>query len=295
MYGERALAARLLIAAFAVAAGLVHAAQITLKTYAQELVDRTAAANPRLLVVVMHVTPPGAAQNVIIASNIGRIGKAADRDDLRAVESGEAHLEVGHGGRRFEVELPLYDASRTTIGALGLVWKYHSGEPQAPLERHAEKIRDALARRILNKANLLDAYPFVPGATTKTHAQKLVDEALARHADVIVLALRGPVKGREGIVVLGSTFGRHGKPADADDLKVMRADGPTTGVYSEGRRFGVDLPLHDARGAVFGTMNVGYALHEGDDTQALLAHAVALREEIQKWISSADSLEKLDP
>ena len=49
------------------------------KIYAQELVNATMAAHPDLLVVAMHVTPPGASENVIIASNIGRIGKKADR------------------------------------------------------------------------------------------------------------------------------------------------------------------------------------------------------------------------
>ncbi len=286
---------RLLIAIFAAAAGLAHAADIPLKTYAQELVDRTVASDRALLVVVMHVTPPGAPQNVIIASNIGRIGKPADADDQRVIDTGKPNLEVAHGGRRFEVELPLHDASRTTIGALGLVWKYHAGEPKSALERRATKIRDDLARHILDTASLLDKYPFVPAATTKTHAQKLVDEALARHADVTVIALRGPVKGEDGILLLGSTFGRHGKPADADDLKVFQSEEPASGPRGGGKRFGVDVQLRDAGGRLVGTMNVGYPYRAGDDTKALLAHALALRDEIQKRIASADALAELDP
>jgi len=50
------------------------------RIYAQELVNETVAAHPDLLVVAMHVTPPGASENVIIASNIGRIGKKADAE-----------------------------------------------------------------------------------------------------------------------------------------------------------------------------------------------------------------------
>lgn len=289
------MALRFLIAAFAAAAGLAHAADIPLKTYAQELVDRTIAGDRELLVVVMHVTPPGAQQNVIIASNIGRIGKPGDADDLRVIETGKANLEVAHGGHRFEVELPLQDASRSTIGALGLVWKYHAGLSQAAFARRAEKIRDALARRILDTANLLDTYPFVPAATTKTHAQKIVDEALVRHADLTVLALRGPVKGHEGLLVLGSTFGRHGKAADADDLEVLRSEEPLSGPRSGGKRFGIDMQLRDANGRAVGTMNVGYPYREGDDTKALVARALALRDEIQKRIPSADALADLDP
>src|SRR6184192_3491027 len=101
-------------------------AQVPTKIYAQELVDRTVAKHPYLLVVVMHVTPPKAKDNVIIASNIGRLGKAG-----------------------YEVELVLRDVAGETIGALGLVWPYKKGQDKAPFEQKAEKIRDALAKRIL--------------------------------------------------------------------------------------------------------------------------------------------------
>jgi hypothetical protein len=53
------------------------------RIYAQELVNQTLARHPDLLVLAMHVTPPGASENVIIASNIGRIGKRADAEDQR--------------------------------------------------------------------------------------------------------------------------------------------------------------------------------------------------------------------
>ena len=109
---------RLLLAALAAAIALPLHAEIPLKIYAQELVDRTVAKNPELLVVVMHVTPPQSKDNVIIASNIGRIGKPGDEDDMRVINTGKANLEVAHGGERFEVELVLRDMSGETIGAL---------------------------------------------------------------------------------------------------------------------------------------------------------------------------------
>ena len=270
-------------------------AQILVKNYAQELVDRTVASNPDLLVVMMHVTPPKAKDNVIIASNIGRIGKLADEDDMRVIDTGKANLEVAQGGKRFEVELVLRDVVGDTVGALGLVWPYRAGEDKAPFERKAEKIRDALAKRILNAANLMDPYPFEPSATTKTHAQKLVDEAQANHPEVLVLAMRAPPRGNQDIVVLGSTFGRHGKKADADDLKILTAAEPATGVYSNGKRLGVDLPLRDVSGKTIGTMNVGYAYKQGDDQGALLKKALQLRDDLQKRIKSSDQLDELDP
>jgi len=270
-------------------------AQIPVKIYGQELIDRVVAKNPDLLVAVMHVTPPKSADNVIIASNIGRIGKPGDEDDLRVINTGNPNLEVAHGGNRYEVELVLRDVAGETIGALGLVWPYKAGQDKAPFEKKAEQIRDGLARRILNVANLMDPYPFERLATTKTYAQKLVEQTVAAHPDVTVLAMRGRARGAAEIVVLGSTFGRHGKKADADDMKIFSASEAATGVYSNGKRFGVDLQLRDVAGETVGTMNVGYAYRQGDDERALLAKAIGLRDELQKRIPSAESLDELDP
>jgi hypothetical protein len=282
------------LAVLASAALPLHA-QIAVKNYAQELVDRTVAANPDLLVVVMHVTPPKSPDNVIIASNIGRIGKLGDEDDMRVINTGQPNREVAHGGQRYEVELVLRDVVGETIGALGLVWPYRAGQDKAPFEAKAGTIRDGLARRILNAASLMEPYPFERLATTRTYAQKLVDETQAKHPELLVLAVRAPTRAAPDLVVLGSTFGRHGKMADADDMKIFNATDPVTGVYSNGKRFGVDLPLSDAAGRKVGTMNVGYALRPGDDQKALLARALALRDEIQKRIPDAQALDELDP
>jgi hypothetical protein len=276
-------------------------AQVLVKNYAQELVDRTVAANPDLLVVMMHVTPPTATDNIVVASNSGRQGKLGDEDDMRVINTGKPNIEVTHSGN-FEVELVMRDVVGDTIGALGLVWPYTYGQDKAAFERNkvafekkAESIRDGLAKRVLNTANLMDPYPFEAGATTRTHAQKIVDEVQAKSPEVLVLAMRAPPKGAKDIVVLGSTFGRHGKKADADDLKILTATEPATGVYSGGKRFGVDLPLRDVSGKTIGTMNVGYAYRQGDDQAALVKKAVQLRDDLQKRIKSSDQLDELDP
>lgn len=270
-------------------------AQVPVKIYAQELVDRTVCQYPDLRAVVMHVTPPAGPGNVIIASSIGRIGKAGDPDDMAVIATGMTRVEMDRGNKRIEVELALLDVGGETVGALGLVWRYPVGGNHAEFERTAVKIRDALSRRILNVANLMDPYPFVPLVTTKSRAQSLVDEALLRHPEVTVLALRGREQGSDQLVLLGSTFGRHGKKADADDLKVLENANPTTGVYSNGKRFGVDMALRDRAGNAIGTMNVGYAYHNANDAKEQLAQALALRDELQARIAATPRLDELDP
>jgi hypothetical protein len=270
-------------------------AQIPVKSYGQELVDQVVAKTPGLLVVAMHVSPPNVPNYPIIASNIGRYGKPADEDDMRVINTEKSNLEIAHGGTRFEVELVLRDVAGGNIGALGLVFSYKAGDNKAALEKKAIQIRDGLAKRILNAASLLEIYPYDPLATTKTHAQKVVDDTLAKHPDLIVLAMHvTPPKGNDNII-LASNFGRIGKKADADDMKVVNSGEPIVGIYGEGKRYGVEIPLRDASGKTIGTLSVGFRYKSGEDEKAFLAKAEKVRDELQRRIPSVESLVELDP
>jgi hypothetical protein len=129
------------------------------KIYAQTLVNRIVEKYPDLKVVAMHVTPPGETDNVIIASNIGRIGKRADSEDLRVIGTGETLAKVNQDGDRFEVELVLLDVSRKPIGALAIVFPYRAGDDASQFKARAEKIRDELAARIPGVAKLMESDP----------------------------------------------------------------------------------------------------------------------------------------
>lgn len=124
-------------------------------TYAQKLTERTVAAHPDVLVMMIHATPPKGAHNIIIGSNIGRFGKQADEDDLRVIEKGSTNLEVGGDDKdRFETELPLLDRAGKRIGALGLVFALKPGADKEALHRHGLAIRDEVARAIPDNAAL---------------------------------------------------------------------------------------------------------------------------------------------
>lgn len=138
-------------------------AQETAQTTAQHLVDLTLAAHPDITVVAMHVTPPQQKDNIIFASNIGRIGKKADADDLNVVNNGKTNLEVTGPGDHFAVELRLLDASHKRLGALSLMYPYKAGDDKAMLARRAENVRDQLSRQIPNLAELVQPYQ---GSTT---------------------------------------------------------------------------------------------------------------------------------
>jgi hypothetical protein len=123
---------------------------------AQAILDQTIKDHPEILVIAMHVTPPGGKDNVIIASRfnvspgkweIQRIGKVADEDDMRVVKTGKPNLEVNTTGDRFEVEAPMLDGAGKIVGAVGIVLPYRKGEDQKALQKKAETIRDEIRKR----------------------------------------------------------------------------------------------------------------------------------------------------
>lgn len=121
-------------------------AEIPAAPYAQQLVDTTLAAHAELTILALHVTPPSGTTNVIIASNIGRIGKAADSDDLAVLDSGKPRVEPTKTGD-LSVELPMRDAGGRTIGVIGSTFHFAPGGDRDAIVRQAEHVRDELAAR----------------------------------------------------------------------------------------------------------------------------------------------------
>lgn len=122
--------------------------------FAQKLVDRTIDANPDLVTLAMHVTPPGQAANIIIASNFGRIGKAADQDDKHVITDHAVLREMTDRGKRLAVSLPLHDQAGAVIGSLSTSFSMRPGEDQSEAEARAVAVRDALAAAIPSLAIL---------------------------------------------------------------------------------------------------------------------------------------------
>jgi iron complex outermembrane receptor protein len=134
---------------------LIASGQEANKIYAQKLLDETLAKHKNVVIMAFHVTPPGKTDNVIIASNIGRIGKKADEDDMRVIETGKPNLEINKKGNHYEVELVLQDQSGKTIGAVGIVFNYEKGK-EGEFQKTAELIRDEMKQQTPSLAKLFE-------------------------------------------------------------------------------------------------------------------------------------------
>jgi hypothetical protein len=263
---------------------------VPLHTYGQALVDRALARHPNVVILALHAQPPQVKSNVIVASNIGRIGKKADEDDMHVVTSGETKLEFNETGDRYEVEQTLLDVSGSVIGAVGVVFPYKKGQDTGPLQKEAAQVRDEISRRISNVGNLVQPDPFDPKYRADTQAQKLLDTALEAHRDVLIMAMHIAAPDGSGYIIAASNIGRIGKKADADDMSVITTGKPLTEVNETGNRFEVEVPIADAAKRKLGALSVVYAYKNGTDKAALQGRAEAIRDELSMRIPSSDAL-----
>jgi hypothetical protein len=123
--------------------------------YAQKLVNEQMAKHPELVVLGMHAPKPGAKDSTMIAANVDRIGKADDDDDLAVARERKTILAPNlKEPTKFEVAVPLKDASGKVIGSLSTVFKYAAGDDEVKLHAAAVAIRDDIAKQTPNVAAL---------------------------------------------------------------------------------------------------------------------------------------------
>jgi len=112
---------------------------------AQAIIERMIDRHPDLVTLAMHVAPPGGS-NIILASNFGRIGKLADKDDMHVINDGAILREVTNGGKRLAVELPQLDRSGKVIGALSTSFTVTADQSADQAYAKAIALRDEIAQ-----------------------------------------------------------------------------------------------------------------------------------------------------
>ena len=127
-------------------------------------------------------------------------------------------------------------------------------------------------------------------AKPNTYAQKLVDQELAKHPDIVIFVFHVISLDGSDYPIIASNIGRYGKKADEDDLRVIHTGKPNLEVNAAGNHFEVEMGLHDASKKVIGAVACVYNYKNGDDKQALHNKAEQVREEVEKQIPSVEKL-----
>jgi hypothetical protein len=118
-------------------------------------------------------------------------------------------------------------------------------------------------------------------------AQKLVDDALAKHPEVLLLAIHG---GAPKYDIIASNFGRIGKLGDEDDLRCIRTGKDNLEISKEGNHFEDEMPLKDKAGKTIGSLGVVFRYKPGDNKLALQKIAHDIEKEMQVQITDTARL-----
>jgi hypothetical protein len=120
-------------------------------------------------------------------------------------------------------------------------------------------------------------------------AQKLVDEALVKHPEVILLAVHAQPPNHKNLIV-ASNFGRIGKIGDEDDLRCIRTGKSNLELNSTGKHFEVELIMQDISGNTIGALGVVFNYKPGDDKAALAKIAEQVRDEMKAQLPNKNAL-----
>lgn len=120
-------------------------------------------------------------------------------------------------------------------------------------------------------------------------AQKLVDDALAKHPEVILLAVHAQPSGHKNVIV-ASNFGRIGKIGDEDDMRCIHTGKPNLEVDPKGTHFEAELALKDKAGKTVGALGVVFNYKPGDDKAAYQRIAEQIAAEMQAQLPNQSAL-----
>ena len=132
--------------------------------------------------------------------------------------------------------------------------------------------------------------PDAGGPKPNTYAQKLVDQELAKHPEIVILVFHVTNKDGSDYPIIASNIGRYGKKADEDDLRTINTGKPNLEVNTAGNHFEVEMALHDTSKKTIGAIAVVYNYKDGDDKEALHKKAEQVRAEVEKQIPSVAKL-----
>lgn len=121
------------------------------------------------------------------------------------------------------------------------------------------------------------------------HAQKMVDQVLARHPEVILMGIHAQPPGHKNVII-ASNFDRIGKIGDEDDMEVIRTGVPKQEVPPNADRFEVEFAVKDQTGKTIGATGVVFNYKPGDDKAKLKALADRISAEMTAELPNAHSL-----
>ena len=256
-------------------------------SYGQQLVTQFMAAHPDIAAMTLYITLPGAAAPEAIAASDGHTGSPPPAAASQALQSWKPSFAYDKSSSRLDAAVPMLDMSHKKAGVMTLTLH---GKSRSSLEREALVVRNQLARDTSYAANLTQQAVDDPNVPLDSYAQHIVNEELAKHRDVMILAIHATTPKNSDPEILASNIGRIGKKADDDDMRVVRDGKTNLEVNKDLMRYEVELPLNEASGQRIGALGVVFPLTAHTNQKARHAEAIRIRDEIARQIATPAKL-----
>ncbi len=131
--------------------------------------------------------------------------------------------------------------------------------------------------------------PAQPSHSVKILAQKVVEEVAAKHPEVTGLELAAARTAAGACKTIASTDPKDlGEKCDKDEFTALKSNQPFVEKEKDG--YDVTIPLHDAAGAVLGTLGLDFKPEPGQQQDAVVRQARVIAAEIEKRIASRAQL-----
>jgi hypothetical protein len=256
-------------------------------SYGQQLVTQLMAAHPDISAMTLYITLPGASAPEAIAATDGHTGNPPPAAAAQALSRWQPRFAYDGSSSTLAAAVPMLDMSHKKAGVMTMTLH---GKSRSSLEKEAIAVRNRLAREMSYAANLTQQAVDDPNIPLDSYAQHIVDEELAKHRDVMILAIHATTPKNSDPEILASNIGRIGKKADDDDMRVVRDGKTNLEVNKDLMRYEVELPLNDAAGQRIGALGVVFPLTAHTNQKARHAEAIRIRNEIAREIPSPAKL-----
>jgi hypothetical protein len=129
------------------------------------------------------------------------------------------------------------------------------------------------------------------GKVLYPRAQALADGVVTRNPDMLDVILHvSPGPQAKNIVVAAHLRGANGEDSGEDDLGVMKTGAPLVEVQKDGARLGVLVQMRDAEHHAIGALGLMFPYKPGDDVEATVRRAFAIRDGLAGAIHSPADL-----
>jgi hypothetical protein len=124
---------------------------VSVKIFAQKVVDDALAAHPEIAALELSATPPNKTACVTIASSDPKeIGEKCDKEVVTAMKTNSPFVEreTEEGKKIFAITVPIHDPSGNVIGTVGLDFPRNSDSEQAKVSERAKQIAAELEAKL---------------------------------------------------------------------------------------------------------------------------------------------------